>query len=177
MISRDPFNTEMPFYQNRESTEIRRPYDRPMSTMGFLYIGKTTFLYWIRVNGQNSSGTMVIDDLQNSAPTLLWRHNDRDGVSNHQPHDCLLNRLFRRRSTETSKLRITGLCVGNSPVTGEFPAQRASNEENVSIWWRHHDVLTAGRWRWVLSAGFPEPSNCLNTVLIYWWFKKVILVI
>ena len=30
---------------------------------------------------------------------------------------------------------------GNSPVTGEFPAQRASNAENVSIWWRHHDFL------------------------------------
>ena len=27
---------------------------------------------------------------------------------------------------------------GNSPVTGEFPAQRASNAENVSIWWCHH---------------------------------------
>ena len=53
-------------------------------------------------------------------------------------HDCLLNRLFRRRSSKTSKLRVTGLCAGNSPVTGEFPAQRASNAENVSIWWRHH---------------------------------------
>ena len=29
-------------------------------------------------------------------------------------------------------------CKGNSPVTGEFPAQRASDAENVSIWWRHH---------------------------------------
>ena len=48
------------------------------------------------------------------------------------------NRLFRRRSTKTSKLRVTGLCVGNSPVTGEFPAQRTSNAENVSIWRRHH---------------------------------------
>ena len=38
-------------------------------------------------------------------------------------HDCLLNRPFRRRSKKTSKLRVTGLCVGNSPVTGEFPAQ------------------------------------------------------
>ena len=37
----------------------------------------------------------------------------------------------------TSKLRVTGLCAGNSPVTGEFPAQKASNAENVSIWWRH----------------------------------------
>ena len=47
--------------------------------------------------------------------TLPWRHNDHDNVSNHQPHGCLLNRLFRRRSKKTSKLRVTGLCVGNSP--------------------------------------------------------------
>ena len=47
--------------------------------------------------------------------SLHWRHNDHDGVSNHQPHGCLLNRLFRRRSKKTSKLRVTGLCVGNSP--------------------------------------------------------------
>ena len=45
----------------------------------------------------------------------------------------LLNRLFRRRSKKTSKLRVTGLCAGNSPGTGEFPAQMASNAENVSI--------------------------------------------
>ena len=46
--------------------------------------------------------------------SLHWRHNDHDGVSNHQPHGCLLNRLFRRRSKKTSKLCVTGLCVGNS---------------------------------------------------------------
>ena len=28
---------------------------------------------------------------------LQWRHTGPDGVSNHQPYDCLLNRLFRRR--------------------------------------------------------------------------------
>ena len=49
---------------------------------------------------------------------LLWRHNGRDGVSNHQPHHGLLNRLFRRRSKKTSKLRVTGLSAGNSPVSG-----------------------------------------------------------
>ena len=70
--------------------------------------------------------------------TLQWRHNDRDGVSNHQLHHCFFNRLFRRRSEKTSKLSVAGLCAGNSPVTDEFPAQRASNAENVSIWWRHH---------------------------------------
>ena len=35
--------------------------------------------------------------------------------------------------------------AGDSPVTGEFPAQRASNAENVSIWWRHH-----GLWQLML---------------------------
>ena len=64
---------------------------------------------------------------------LRWRDNERDGVSNHQPHDCLLSRLFRHRSKKASKLRVTGLCVENSPVTSEFPAQRSSNAENVSI--------------------------------------------
>ena len=59
-------------------------------------------------------------------------------VSIHQPHQCLLNHLFGRRSQKTPKLRVTGLCAGNSPGTGEFPAQMASNAENVSIWWRHH---------------------------------------
>ena len=54
---------------------------------------------------------------------------EHDGVSNHKRLDCLLNRLFRCRSKKTSKLRVTGICEGNSPVTGEFPARRASNAE------------------------------------------------
>ena len=72
--------------------------------------------------------------------TLQWRHNGRNSISNHQPHDCLLNRLLRCRSKKTSKLRVTGLCAGNSPGTGEFPPQMASKAENVSIWWRYHDL-------------------------------------
>ena len=75
--------------------------------------------------------------------TLRWRHNGRDSVSNHQSHGCLLNRVFRRRSKKTSKLCVTSLCVGNSPGTGEFPAQMASNAENVFIWWRHHEKMSA----------------------------------
>ena len=78
--------------------------------------------------------------------TLQWRHNGHDSDSNHQPHDCSLNRLFRRRSNKTSKLRVTGLCAGNSPGTGEFPPQMASNAENVSIWWRHHDIKNGENW-------------------------------
>ena len=57
--------------------------------------------------------------------TLQWRHNERNGISNHRRLDCLLNRLFRRRSKKTSKLRVTVCVTGEFPaVTGEFPAQK-----------------------------------------------------
>ena len=69
---------------------------------------------------------------------LQGRNNQHDGVSNHRYLGCLLSPFSRRGSNKTSKLRVTGLCEGNSPVTSEFPAQKASNAENVSIWWRHH---------------------------------------
>ena len=53
--------------------------------------------------------------------SLQWRHNGRNGISNHQSHHCLLNRLFTRISKKTSKLRVTGLCAGNSPGTVNSP--------------------------------------------------------
>ena len=64
--------------------------------------------------------------LKNMGKTLQWRHNGRDSVSIHQPHDCLLNHWFRRRSKKTSKLRVTGLCAGNSPVNSphKWPVMR-----------------------------------------------------
>ena len=96
---------------------------------------------------------------------LEWRHTGRDSVSNHQPHDCLLNRLFRRRSGKTSKLRVTGLCAGNSPGTGEFPAQVASNAENVSIWWRHHGLIKLMLCH-VSSATYIH--SCLEWVWVTW---------
>ena len=99
-----------------------------------------------------------------------WRLNGHDGVSNHQPHDCLLNRLFRYRSKKTPKLRVTGLCEGNSPVTGDFPAQRASKAENVSIWWRHRDK---GCFPCTLNLAIDTLYSCqwynVTTVLIVWW--------
>ena len=79
----------------------------------------------------------------NGCSSLQWRHNERDVVSNHQPHVCLLNRLFRRRSKKASKLRVTGLCAGNSPVASEFPAQRVSNAENASI------LMPKSCWEWI----------------------------
>ena len=79
---------------------------------------------------------------------LVWDSHKSDviiGVSNHQPQLGLLNCAFRRRSKGTSKLRVTGLCAGKSPVNGEFLAQMASYAEKLSIWWRHH-ALTQSTW-------------------------------
>ena len=87
--------------------------------------------------------------------SLQWRHNGHDRVSNHQLHDCSLNRLFRRRSKKTSKFRVTGLCVENLPGTGEFPAQMASNAENIPVWWRYHvEILMV--------------SQCYNNKCSFW---------
>ena len=56
-----------------------------------------------------------------------WRHNERDGVSNHRRILIACSTVFfRRRSKKTRKLRITGLCDGNPTVTVGFPSQRAS---------------------------------------------------
>ena len=81
-------------------------------------------------------------DLNFTEP-LQWRHNGLPGVSNHQPRDCLLNRLFSDQRKLQKAPRHWPLC-GEFTGTGEFPAQRASNAENVSIWWRHHDLVPHG---------------------------------
>ena len=95
--------------------------------------------------------------------TLQWRHNESDSVSKHQPQNCLLSCLFRRRSKKTSKLRVIGLCAVNSPVTGEFPAQMASNTENVSIWWRHHDM----HHTWIEDLCFRRKYLCQGQVITF----------
>ena len=89
----------------------RRPGDKPLSEPMVIILLThicVTRLQWIKY----------------LCATLQWRHNEQDGVSKHRPHDCLLNRLSRRRSKKTSKLRVTGLCEGihrwpvNSPHKG-----------------------------------------------------------
>ena len=101
--------------------------------------------------------------------------------------------VFRRISKKTLKLRVTGLCEGNSPVTGEFPAQRASNAENVScddlimlsvcamIYYycsRHPDIL----WvytdddlgynfrNWWLSCHYLHKIALWSAM--WWWFRS-----
>ena len=98
-------------------------------------------------------------------------HNGRDGVSIHKPHDCLLNRLFRRRLKKTSKFHVTGLC-----------AQMVSDAENISLWWHHHVIswsvisprnsVLLSRWMWSLSVCiFMLVSFFDGKTWMYIWYK------
>ena len=107
--------------------------------------------------------------------SLQWRHGKHDGVKKTQSHDCSLSRWFRRRPKKTSKLHVTGLCQGNSTVTGVFPVQRASNAENVFIWWRHHAISKAIDGSYLKSNGakipIPTPSWVSHGELGYFQLK------
>ena len=86
---------------------------------------------------------------------LQWRHDERD-ASQIPSLTIIYSTVYsRRRSKKTSNFRVTVLCAGNSPVTGEFPTQRASDVENVSILWRHHanHVNTPVPMRWPWGGG------------------------
>ena len=62
------------------------------------------------------------------------------GVSN--VYSTVCSDVDQRKHQSSASLAFVG---GNSPVTGEFPAQRDSNAENVFIWWRHHGLMFSKR--------------------------------
>ena len=101
----------------------------PYSLVLFHCIGA---IMWL-LHCQWSNPDMGKINLYQITKTLQWRHNEHNGVLFAQP-------FIQARPKKTSTLHVIGLCEGNSPVNGEFPAQRASNAENVSIWWRHRGV-------------------------------------
>ena len=154
----------MSSYQYRKShcgdkTVVRSSYFHH----GISYTGKMSSLYWIRALVFNcfqsywnrylilslswhepkiNNFTIRIKGMKTSKKSLKYEYIDITSAvySRYFSNDYILNsRLFiqlfiQTQFKDTSKLRVTGLYVGNSPVTNEFPAQRASNEENVSIW-------------------------------------------
>ena len=97
--------------------------------------------------------------------SLHWRHNDHDGVSNHQSHGCLLNRLFRRRSEKTSKLRVTGLCAGNSPGPVNSPHKGPVTRKMFpfdDVIMMQVDVILTGRVDKKLLMGTPWHEQILR---------------
>ena len=84
--------------------------------------------------------------------TLLWRPIGRNGVSNHQPCDCLPNRLFRRRLNKHQSSASWSLW---GEFTGDrwIPRTKVSNAENVSIWWRHYEYFWCWAWNILREMG------------------------
>ena len=111
--------------------------------------------------------------------SLHWRHNGRDGVSNHQPNDCLLNPMFRRRSKKTSKLRVTAFCAGNSPGSvnspHKWPVTRKMFHLMTSscVGVKRFFVITASkRHTWDYKTLFTVNLTCLNSlfpIAFYMW--------
>ena len=84
--------------------------------------------------------------------SLRWRHNGHGCVSNHQPHHCLPNRLFGCRSKKASKLRVTGLCAGNSPGPVNSPHKGPVTRKVFPF----DDVIMATRYWLLLSWTFSQ---------------------
>ena len=95
--------------------------------------------------------------------SLQQRRNGRDGFSNHQPHECSLNRLLRRRSKKTQKLRVTGLCAGihhwpvNSPLKWPVARKMFTFDDVIMMGYSISQVLcTSG------LASYPYPSGHIH---------------
>ena len=103
--------------------------DNEIMIMGLIWRSTATFTYEntfasaINIISSKGRRTQLRQKTLKPGESLQWRDNELNGVSYHQPHDCLLKRLFRRRSKKTSKLRVTGLCAGNSPVISRKKGQ------------------------------------------------------
>ena len=112
--------------------ETRSRHSRRMRTHNFTHLArgplKVHCITSIFKDGQPYDIPSVNHD------ALQWRHNEDDGVSNHRRLDCLLIRSFRRRSKKTSKLRVTGLCEGNPPVTSRFPFDDVIMDYGYATW-------------------------------------------
>ena len=117
---------------------------------------------------------MICDCNTHSQPcTLQWRHNDHDGISNHQPR-----RLFTQPSIQTQiKENIKAPChwplCGEFTGTGEFPTQRVSYAENVSIWWRHHEESLFS-WKGNKTPTFIERRTKLDRGVISQFYQSFI---
>ena len=113
---------------------------------------------------QHGENHVVIFHSPSPCSTLRWRHDKRDGVSNHQPHDCLLNRLFRRRSKKNSKLLVISLYDGEFMGDRWIPRKRASDAEDVSIF---DDVIISGN-RMLMSLTGRVRLQSVATLAIIW---------
>ena len=128
------------------------------------FFTSTRTLWWI------SPGNLITPRGQSydwPTTTLRWRHNECDSVSNHQPHDCLLSRLSGRRSKLTSKLRVTGLCVGNLRTNGQW---RGKGFHLMTPSWVKQP------WRIWLKWSYQSTKNYIVSAAQTWWYQTACII-
>ena len=94
---------------------------------------------------------------------LQWRHDERDGISNHRPYDCLPNCLFKRRSRKTWKLSLAFVrrihrWPVNSPHKGPVTRKMFPFDDAVN---------------WRVKTKQPHWNNGLNYILSITTFSAV----
>ena len=87
-------------YNLCHSAQVKYHFDNKHLCLLLLSIS-TAFIYWNCYRVMNWR-TYFAGFLSANVP-LKWRHDEHDGVSNHQPHDCLLDRSFKVQIKENIK--------------------------------------------------------------------------
>ena len=111
---------------------------------------------------------------------LHWRHNERDGFSNHRHTNYLLNRLFRCRSKKTSNLASPACVMGihrwhKGPVNREmFPFDdvimrelpSTKTQQNIS---KCKPCTYLNGVFCILLRSVIKIIECMHTVVSYWY--------
>ena len=133
------------------------------------------FIKWLFADSTSNRHLSLSFTERYAALSLQWGHNDHDGVLIHQPHGCLLNRLFRRRSKKTSKLRVTGLCAGNSPGPVNSPHKWPVTREMFPF----DDVITVAKGLTKVRDfvyAIPRGSSIAYNMQEQWWDRLLDIV-
>ena len=100
-----------------------------------------SFKLWARYFVWNFKGSL----------SLRWRHNGDDSVSNHQPHDCLLNRYTgadqSKHQSSASLAFVWGIHLGlvNSPH--KWPVTRKMFSFDDVIMWNPTQNMMPIHWK------------------------------
>ena len=163
----------------RDTYKVATQYDHYFSREGNMYFtlfGLRALKTFVK-RGLCETGSRYRNvDPNLQLPALLWRHNGRDGFSNHQSHDCLLNRLFRRRSKDTPTLCVTGLCAGNQ-FTGVRWIPRTNGQKRGKSFHLMTSSCRESQHLWLITANcllrlvagphtsYSRPVACIVTIL------------
>ena len=101
--------------------------------------------------------------------SLRWRHDERNGVSNHQPSDCLLNRLFKApiSSASLAFLREIHRWPMNSPHKGPVTRRMFPFDDIcVGLTWKLLNVLHAR----ILK--FTRVAHCIVRLVVTHLYRR-----